>query len=142
MASTWPRSVLVALAVPNLVTGGWAVAAPQHWYDNFPGWAPRLVSAIPPYNEHLASDAGAGLLATGVLAALAAIWYERTIVLTAMAGFLAFALPHALFHLTHPADALSTAEDAVNTGSLLVAAAAAGAVAFAAAQSVRPTVAR
>jgi hypothetical protein len=35
-----------------------------------------------------------------------------------MAVFLAFALPHAIFHLAHPADALNGREDAVNSLSL------------------------
>lgn len=117
----WVRPVLVLLAVPNVLTGLWAMAAPEHWYENFPGWAPRLVAALPPYNEHLATDAGAGLFATGVLAVLAAWWLRRDVVVVAMLGFLAFSLPHALFHLANPSDLMTTSEDAVNVITLFVA---------------------
>ena len=52
-----------------------------------------------------------------------------------MAAFLAFALPHALFHLTHPADALSGTEDVVNTATLWLSVAIAVAIMVAALRS-------
>ena len=122
------RVLLVALAVPNLVAGLWAVLAPEHWYENFPGWPPALVAAHPPYNDHLASDAGAGLLASGLLAALAVVWTRRDVVTVAMIGYLGFSVPHGLFHLTHPSDLLSTAEDTANAVAVVVAVVAAVAV--------------
>jgi hypothetical protein len=128
----WLRPVLVLLAVPNLIAGLWAIVAPENWFENFPGWAPRLVEALPPYNEHLATDAGAGLFATGVLALVAAMWLRRDVVVTAMIGYLAFALPHALFHLANPADALTGSEDVVNSITLLIAVVAASATLIAA----------
>lgn len=115
------RPALVILAVPNLIAGWWGVIAPEHWFDTFPGWAPRLVAAIPPYNEHLATDAAAGLFASGFVAAVAAWWMQRDVVIVSMAAYLAFALPHAVFHLANPADALATSEDVVNAGSLAIA---------------------
>jgi len=126
LASPWVTVGLVLLAVPNLVAGLWGMFAPRSWYDDFPGWAPRLVAALPPYNEHLATDAASGLFAAGVLAAIAVWWRRRDVVLVAMAGYLAFSVPHALFHLAHPADALTTREDAVNTVSLWAAVVVAG----------------
>lgn len=124
--------MLILLAVPNLVAGIWALVAPANWFEEFPGWAPSLVAALPPYNEHLATDAGAGLFAAGVVALLAALWFRRDVVLTAMVGYLAFAGPHALFHLAHPSDLLTTGEDAANSATLVVAVIAAVAVLVAA----------
>jgi hypothetical protein len=118
LSSIWVTIGLIILAVPNLAAGLWGLLAPQHWFDNFPGWAPRLVAAFPPYNEHLAVDAASGLFASGVAAAVALGWRRREVVIVAMAAFLAFALPHAIFHLAHPADALNGREDAVNSVSL------------------------
>ena len=132
---------LVVLAVPNIVAGLWGVFAPRHWFDDFPGWAPRLVAALPPYNEHLASDAASGLLAAGVVAAFAVWWRRRDVVLVAMAGYLAFSFPHAMFHLRHPADALSGREDAVNTVTLWAAVAVAIVVGVVALRSPRDEVA-
>ena len=128
LRSPWVTVGLVVLAVPNLVGGLWGMFAPRNWFDDFPGWAPRLVAALPPYNEHLATDAASGLFAAGVVAAIAVWWRRRDVVLVAMAGYLAFALPHALFHLAHPADALTTGEDALNTTSLWAAVVVAGLV--------------
>jgi hypothetical protein len=135
-AVRWVRPALVILAVPNLFAGVWGLIAPENWYENFPGWAPRLVAAIPPYNEHLATDAAAGLFASGVAAAIGAWWMRREIVIVAMAVYLAFAFPHAAFHLANPADALSTSEDTVNVVSLLFAVAIALAVMI---ESIRAT---
>jgi hypothetical protein len=54
ISSIWVTIGLVLLAVPNVVAGVWGLIAPDRWYDNFPGWAPRLVAAHSPFNEHLA----------------------------------------------------------------------------------------
>lgn len=117
----WLRVVMFLLAAPNVFAGVWAILSPQSWFDDFPGWAPALVAAHPPFNEHLATDAGAGLLASGVVMLIAMIWGRREIVITAAIAYLAFALPHFLFHLFNPADALTTAEDVNGTGSLGIA---------------------
>jgi hypothetical protein len=137
LSSIWVTIGLVILAVPNLVAGLWGTVAPEHWFDNFPGWAPRLVAAFPPYNEHLAVDAATGLFASGVAAAIALGWRRREVVIVAMTVLLAFALPHAIFHMTHPADALDSREDALNTVSLWAEVAIATAV-FVTAVRVRP----
>jgi hypothetical protein len=130
---------LVVLAAPNLAAGVWGLVAPEHWFDNFPGWAPRLAAAFPPFNEHLVSDAAGGLFAAGVAAAIALCWRRREVVIVAMVAFLAFALPHAVFHLAHPADALSDNEDLVNTVTLWVAVAIAVAIMLVALRSDHPS---
>jgi hypothetical protein len=115
----WVRLALVALGVPNLFAGAWAVLAPQGWYDNFPGWDPRLVAAEPPYNAHLATDAGAGLLASGLIM-LAAAWFaDGRSVRLALIAYGAFAIPHAAWHAFNPSDALTAAQDAQNAGILV-----------------------
>lgn len=124
----WTTVVLWLIAAPNIFIGLWALLSPQGWYDNFPGYAPRLVAAFPPYNEHLATDAGAGLLTVGVLAAAAAFLGRRDAHLVAGAGLLAFTGPHALFHVVNPSDLLTAAEDASSTIPLVITALAAAAV--------------
>lgn len=115
----WVRLALVALGLPNLLTGAWAVLSPQGWFDNFPGWDPRLVAAEPPYNAHLATDAGAGLLASGVIM-LAAAWFaDGRSVRLALIAYGAFAIPHAAWHALNPSDALTAAQDAQNAGLLV-----------------------
>jgi hypothetical protein len=140
LSSIWVTVALVVLAAPNLAAGVWGLVAPEHWFDNFPGWAPRLVAAFPPFNEHLVSDAAGGLFAAGVAAAIALWWRRREVVIVAMVAFLAFALPHAMFHLAHPADALSDSEDLANTVALWVDVAIAAAVMVVALRSDRPSI--
>lgn len=128
---TWVRAVLVVLGAPNVVAGLWAVAAPEHWFERFPGWDPRLVAAEPPYNAHLASDAGAGLLASGAVLLAAAWLADRRSVLLGVLAFAAFTVPHALYHGLNPAPGLSAAEDAQAIGALVASVVAAAAVAVA-----------
>src|SRR5918995_601429 len=107
----WVRLGLVALAVPQVVTGTWALVDASHWFDHFPGFDPRLVAADPPFNAHLATDAGAGFLATGVALVLAAAWGRRSGALVALAAYVAFSLPHTIFHWANPAPGLTGTED-------------------------------
>jgi hypothetical protein len=117
--ATWVRVALIALGVPNAAAGLWAVLAPSSWYDDFPGWDPRLVAAEPPYNEHLVTDAGAGLLASG-LVLLAAAWLaDRRSVRFGVAAFLVFAVPHTFWHATNESPGLTSAEDAQNVATLV-----------------------
>ncbi len=120
-APTWLRWAAALLALPQAVTGAWAAFAPRHWYDTFPGFGPLLVAAEPPYNAHLATDAGAGFLATGMMLLVAAAtggWAHLRLALT---GFLVFAAAHLLFHAANPAPGLSDAENAVNVAVLTAA---------------------
>lgn len=110
----WVRIGLVAIAVPNLLAGAWAVLSPQGWFEDFPGWAPRLVAAEPPYNAHLATDAGAGLLASGVVLLVAAWLADRRSTQLGLVAFGAFALPHTAYHSLNPAPGLTDGENLQN----------------------------
>ena len=63
--------------IPMTCSTGPPIPIPRRCCPRFPGWDPRLVAAEPPFNEHLAGDAGAGFLATGAIVLLAAWWAER-----------------------------------------------------------------
>ena len=111
----WVRlGMVVALAAPQLVVGLWAVLAPRSWFDSFPGLDPRLVAAEPPFNAHLATDAGAGFLATGIALLVAALIARRGAVYVSLATYAAFAVPHALYHAINPAPGLTGGEDLLN----------------------------
>lgn len=115
----WVRLALIALGVPNVLTGAWALFAPENWFERFPGWDPRLVAGEPPFNAHLATDAGAGFLATGVVVLLAAWLADARTVQVALLGYAAFAIPHALYHAVNPAPELSSAENAQSVASVV-----------------------
>jgi len=109
----WRRLALLLLGVPQAGVGLWAIAAPKSWYESFPGAGREWLPAFGPYNEHFAIDAGAGLMAAGVLAIVAAIWLERRVVYVAMIGFLAWSVPHAIWHLT-ALDVLEGTDNVIN----------------------------
>jgi hypothetical protein len=117
--ATWVRIALVALGVPNAAAGLWAVLAPDGWYESFPGWDPRLVAAEPPYNEHLVTDAGAGLLASGFVLLAAAWLADRRSVRFGVVAFLVFAVPHTLWHAMNESPGLTSGEDARNVATLV-----------------------
>jgi hypothetical protein len=115
----WVRlGVAVSLGVPQLVVGLWAVLAPKNWFESFPGFDPRLVAAEPPYNEHLATDAGEGVLASGIVLLEAALWATRAAIQAALLAYVGFTLPHVVYHAFHPADALTGFENVLNAVTL------------------------
>jgi AhpD family alkylhydroperoxidase len=91
------RFLLLALALPQVTLGLWALLDSSGFYRDFPlgrGW----VSADGPYNQHLLTDFGGLYLATGILAVYAAISLRRHLVQLTAAVFLAFAVPHLIYH--------------------------------------------
>jgi 4-carboxymuconolactone decarboxylase len=110
------RFVLVALGAIQFVNGLYALFAPRSFYDDFPfgrGW----VAATPAYSEHLVRDVGGLFLATGAVMLLAAVWLERRIVITALASWLLFAIPHTTYHFFN-LEPLSTGDAIANALSL------------------------
>jgi alkylhydroperoxidase family enzyme len=106
------RAGLLALAVPQAAIGLWALISPSGWYDTFPGAGREWLPAYGSFDEHLATDVGAALFALGLLLALAAVWLDRRVVQAALIGYLAFEIPHFVFHLG--------ADDALPTGDRIV----------------------
>ena len=93
------RIGLLFLAVTSISSGLWALLLPRPVYEDFPlpGW--DWVSTLGPYNEHLVSDYGAMNLAMGVLLVAAAAFLERRLVQVSLVAWLAYAVPHFVFHL-------------------------------------------
>ena len=96
---SWLRIGLLLLAATSLSSGLWALLLPRPFYEDFPlpGW--DWVSTLGPYNEHLVSDYGALNLALGVLMMAAAVFLERRLVQASLVAWLAYAVPHFVFHL-------------------------------------------
>lgn len=97
---SWLEWNLWFLAVVPLIIGFWAFFAPYHFYEIFPLPGRHWVSALGPYNEHLVRDYGANNLGFGVLLVAAAVLLERRLTQVALISWLAFAVPHFIFHLT------------------------------------------
>jgi hypothetical protein len=95
------RIALAILAVVGLQVGLWAAFAPQSFYDDFPGAGRIWVSVDGPYNQHLVRDVGALNLALAVVAIVAFVTLSRAAVLAAGGAWLAYGVPHLIYHLRH-----------------------------------------
>lgn len=111
--------MLVFLAAPQLLTGAWAILRPAGWFADFPGIGPALVAAEPPFNRHLATDAGAGFLAIGACLAVAVVFRRVSSCRLALLTYLAFEVPHALYHVSHRVDALSGITEVLSASAIL-----------------------
>jgi hypothetical protein len=89
------RTALLVLAALQLTLGVWTSFFPRSFY-NLP-----TVDWTPPYSEHLFRDFGGVTLSTAVFLLAAAYWLERRLVIVALAAYLTFSVPHAIFHSEH-----------------------------------------
>lgn len=103
------RTGLGVLAVVYTLLGGWALVAPASFYNDFPAPGMGWVAELPPFNEHLVTDVGAGFLAIAAMQVLAAVWLQRRLVQAALVATLVQAVPHLGFHLLHAGE-LPTAQ--------------------------------
>jgi hypothetical protein len=94
------RGGLALLAVAVWMVGIWNQFFPEHFYESFPG-----VALTPPYAEHYARDYGGATLGTAIVLTAAALVPRSVLVIPALLGMAAFAIPHAWFHLHHVEDA-------------------------------------
>ncbi len=89
------------LALSAALPGVWALLGPRSFFDTFPGFGFAWVELLPPYNEHLVRDVGAFYTAFAFMLGVAALRMDRRLSITTLVGWLVFAVPHLLFHLTH-----------------------------------------
>ena len=94
--NTYVRTVLVIFAVFEFVLGVWLTFTPRTFYDQVP-----TVDWDPPYSDHLFHDLGGTSLGLGIVLAAAAIRLDRYLAAVALLAYLAFTVPHLVFHLGH-----------------------------------------
>lgn len=97
-------AALGGLGTFDLLTGIWAIMDPAGWQRFYPGFGRMWVVAQGGgLNDHLAADVGAGFFAVGAVMIAAAVLRHHFVALAlAAVAASAHALPHFLFHLTHP----------------------------------------
>ncbi len=91
------RFTLIQLGLIQGVLGLYALFFPRSFYEDFPfglGW----VEALPAFNEHLLTDFGGLFLATAVMLLAASVRLERRWVVISLIAFLAFSIPHTVWH--------------------------------------------
>ncbi|MCD2440704.1 DUF4345 family protein [Agromyces sp. SYSU K20354] len=108
------RIGLAALALIEMTLGLWTLLFPESFYDDV-----STVNLTPPYSEHLFRDFGGATLGLAIVLGAAAIWPQTKWVIVALLAYLAFAVPHLVFHLGHLHDA-SDVEAAILTIGLWV----------------------
>ncbi len=111
------RAGLIALALPVLIVGVWALLAPHNWYDNFPTHSAHWISGLGAYQEHLVRDFGSLYTGLGLLFVLAAVALDRLLVQAVLGASLVFQVPHFIFHATNT-EPFSTGGNIVNLGLL------------------------
>lgn len=115
----FPRILLAILAINGLALGIWATVTPRGFYDDFPGFDRHWVAMDGPFNEHLLRDFGALNLALGVLAVCAFIWVTRPMLIATALAWLAYSIPHIVYHATH-LDGYETGDQTGIIGGLLL----------------------
>jgi hypothetical protein len=113
------RVILGVLVASATVVGGWAAFAPRAFYDNFPGLGQVWVAVDGPYNEHLVRDVGSLNLALAVVTLCALVTLARSTIVASALAWLAYGLPHFVYHARHlgPFDATQSVAVLASVGS-------------------------
>jgi hypothetical protein len=112
------RVALAIFAVVGVELGVWATFAPRSFFDDYPGLGRHWVRVYAPYNEHLVRDFGALNLALAVVTIAALITLSRPLVIAVAIAWLAWGVPHLVYHLRH-LDVLSTGDKVANVVALV-----------------------
>jgi hypothetical protein len=115
----WTRLMLWILAFSAFGVGVQATFFPRSFYTDFPfgrGW----VAMGGLYNQHLVRDVGALNLALFVVTAAAIVVSTRALAKTAALAWLAYSVPHFVYHLRHLSMPMTGGEKVVLVGSLAV----------------------
>jgi hypothetical protein len=115
------RIVRVALAIfafVSLQLGIWATFAPRSFYEDYPGFGREWVRVDGPYNEHFVRDFGALNLALAVVTIAALVTMLRPLVIAVAIAWLAWGVPHLVYHLRH-LDVFSSTDKVLNVTALV-----------------------
>jgi hypothetical protein len=113
------RVLLGVLTASATTVGAWAAFAPRSFYDDFPGLGQMWVAVDGPYNEHLVRDVGALNLALAVVTVCALVTLGRSTIVASALAWLAYGLPHFVYHARHlgPFDATQAIAVLASVGS-------------------------
>jgi Ca2+/Na+ antiporter len=112
------RVVLAIFAFVSLQLGIWATFAPRSFYEDYPGFGREWVRVDGPYNEHFVRDFGALNLALAVVTIAALVTMLRPLVIAVAIAWLAWGVPHLVYHLRH-LDVFSSTDKVLNVTALV-----------------------
>ena len=95
------RVLLGVLTASATTVGAWAAFTPRSFYDDFPGLGQVWVAVDGPYNEHLVRDVGALNLALAAVTVCALLTLSRPAIIASALGWLAYGIPHVIYHARH-----------------------------------------
>jgi hypothetical protein len=95
------RGIAVALAASAGYVGFWAMAWPHSFFTTFPGLGHAWVAPLGAFNEHLVRDVGGLYVALLVFSCWAAAKGDASALRALGWAWLAFGLPHLVFHTAH-----------------------------------------
>jgi uncharacterized membrane protein (DUF2068 family) len=104
------RVGLWSLAAVEIVLGLWTLLLPASFYAVVP------TADVTPFSEHPFRDFGGATLGLAVVLGAAALWTETRLVLVSLLAYLAFAVPHLVFHVAHAGVADGAADLAMVAG--------------------------
>lgn len=87
------------LALTGMYAGVWAATWPRQFYDSFPGMGRHWVSVMGPYDEHLVRDVGGLYMAMAVISLWAVVRTRNETFAMVGLGWLAFNIPHFIYHV-------------------------------------------
>jgi hypothetical protein len=97
----WVQVLLGLNLVSLLPLAIWPQVSPRNFYDKFPGGSFHWIDINGPYNEHFLRDFGALNAALAVII-IFALWKPATSLVQGVGLAIAvYALPHAIYHLSH-----------------------------------------
>jgi hypothetical protein len=115
----WIQLLLGINLVSLLPLAIWPLASPRNFYEKFPGGGFHWIDINGPYNEHFLRDFGA-LNAALCVVIVFALWKPTTSLLQAIGlGLAIYALPHAIYHLSH-LDVYKSSEKFIATAPLVL----------------------
>jgi nucleoside-diphosphate-sugar epimerase len=108
------RLGLLILGFTALELGVWAVIAPQSFYKSFPGAGRHWIDLNGPFNEHFIRDFGGLNLALALVTIAALVVGTRGLVSLAAGAWLAWSIPHVLYHFLNFGVFTDTADKIAN----------------------------
>ncbi len=122
MRSLLPRLGLAYFAAQGFLFGVYALLAPEHFFEHFPGAGHAWLDLDGPYNEHLVRDFGALNLALGAVAICALVFATRQLMIAAAVAELVYAIPHITYHIATHSRIGESGDQAGAIGGLIVSA--------------------